>query len=246
MTFHYCSKWAKLLQCPGGYGKHIRLNEIFGICHLALDVTNPRVVIFRDAILDPFQVELGSRRTSVAYSCRALLSYVGGAIICFKVIDAHRIRLLARSWSLAQDGGSNKDRFAILASAEEAGQTAAPQEKTDPKGRDGETGAEHAEVEGAATNSTQSFMHNAPMTFKEVLQLNAAVIGFGSNMWMNEVPACFDSVVSNVTNLNGLVEVCDILVCRTLRVAIGKVNIAEYNRCMLASLRPCATPSFLY
>merc|ERR1712187_244211 len=75
--------------------------ETLGFGHLALDVTIPRVVIFRDAILDLFQVELGNRLTSEAYTgWRALLNYVGGAIIYIKAFYADRIRLLAESWAL--------------------------------------------------------------------------------------------------------------------------------------------------
>jgi hypothetical protein len=54
---------------------------------------------------------------------------------------------------------------------------------------------------------------------------------------MNEVLACFDNIVSNVSNSSRLVEECDVLVCRIARVATGKVNLAEFKSCMLASLR---------
>merc|ERR1712232_762588 len=86
--------------------------ETLGFGHLALDVTVPRVVIFRDAILDLFQVELGNRLTKEAYNgWRALLNYVGGAIIYIKAFYADRIRLLGQSWALANDKGANKDKF---------------------------------------------------------------------------------------------------------------------------------------
>merc|ERR1712187_535152 len=98
------------------------LVETLGFGHLALDVTVPRVVIFRDAILDLFQVELGSRLTSDAYAgWRAMLNYVGGAIIFIKAFYADRIRLLGESWALANDKGNNQDKFATLGSTEAAG-----------------------------------------------------------------------------------------------------------------------------
>merc|ERR1712228_522565 len=81
--------------------------ETLGFGHLALDVTIPRVVIFRDAILDLFQVELGNKLTKEAYNgWRALLNYVGGAIIYIKAFYADRIRLLGESWALC----SGKDQ----------------------------------------------------------------------------------------------------------------------------------------
>merc|ERR1719183_1634981 len=71
----------------------------------------------------------------------------------------------------------------------------------------------------------------------EMFQFNAAVMGFGQSLWMNEVLACFDNIVSNVSNSSRLVEECDILVCRIAKVSTGKVNLAEFKSCMLASLR---------
>merc|ERR1712019_326914 len=95
--------------------------ETLGFGHLALDVTVPRVIIFRDAILDLFQVELGSKLTKDAYNgWRALLNYVGGAIIYIKAFYADRIRLLAESWSLANDTKENKNKFATLTSMDKA------------------------------------------------------------------------------------------------------------------------------
>merc|ERR1719428_974146 len=93
--------------------------ETLGFGHLALDVTIPRVVIFRDAILNLFQVELGNKLTKEAYQgWRALLNYVGGAIIYVKAFYADRIRLLGESWALANDTKENKDKFATLTSFE--------------------------------------------------------------------------------------------------------------------------------
>ena len=50
------------------------------------DVTIPRCVIFRDAIMDLFIVELGDRMTTLARETwRAMLTYVGGALMYVKV-----------------------------------------------------------------------------------------------------------------------------------------------------------------
>merc|ERR1712151_807816 len=84
--------------------------ETLGFGHLALDVTIPRVVIFRDAILDLFQVELGNKLTKEAYNgWRSLLNYVGGAIIYIKAFYADRIRLLGESWALCSGKDQVKD-----------------------------------------------------------------------------------------------------------------------------------------
>merc|ERR1711865_1207604 len=58
------------------------LVETLGFGHLHLDVTVPRVVIFRDAIIDLFMVELATKFSAEAQDgFRKLLNYVGGAII---------------------------------------------------------------------------------------------------------------------------------------------------------------------
>merc|ERR1719337_291720 len=66
---------------------------------------------------------------------------------------------------------------------------------------------------------------------------NAPVMGFGNNSWMNEVLACFDNIVTNVSNSARLQEECNVLALRISRVVKGNVNLAEYKSCMLASLR---------
>jgi len=73
--------------------------ETLGFGHLYLDVTPPRVVIFRDAILDLLEVELGDNFTSAAHTgWRALLNYVGGAIIYVKANYTERVNILLASW----------------------------------------------------------------------------------------------------------------------------------------------------
>merc|ERR1719396_63473 len=113
--------------------------------------------------------------------------------------------------------------------------TAESQKKDKQKGKGGETEADAEEHH--SKSKSDSLMQNVPTTFKEMFQFNAAVMGFGSSLWMNEVLACFDNIVSNVSNSNRLVEECDVLVCRIAKVSTGKVNLAEYKSCMLASLR---------
>jgi len=211
--------------------------ETLGFGHLVLDVTVPRVVIFRDAILDLFQVELGSKLTTEAYKgWRAMLNYVGGAIIFIKAFYADRIRLLGESWTLANDKGANKDKFATLGSQEGdemGGGKMGGDTKKGGKDGEGKDGQEH----NSGQKGGDSMLQNVPTTFKEMFQFNAAVMGFGQSMWMNEVLACFDNIVSNVSNSNRLVEECDVLVCRIAKVSTGKVNLAEFKSCMLASLR---------
>merc|ERR1719277_2402673 len=206
--------------------------ETLGFGHLALDVTVPRVVIFRDAILDLLQVELGSKLSKEAYTgWKAMLNYVGGAIIFIKAFYADRIRLLAESWAMCSGKDQNAEAAAEEVAAAEGEEGKDTQKKGDKKGEE-----EH-DAEAHTKSKENSMIDNIPTTFPQMFQFNAAVMGFGTSLWMNEVLACFDNIVSNVANSSRLVEECDILVCRIAKVSTGKVNLAEYKSCMLASSR---------
>merc|ERR1712151_709839 len=92
--------------------------ETVGFAHMAYDVTVPRVVIFRDAILDLLQVELGSKLSKEAYTgWRAMLNYVGGAIIFIKSFYADRIRLLAESCALCSGKNQTEETAAAVEDA---------------------------------------------------------------------------------------------------------------------------------
>eukprot|EP00927_Polykrikos_kofoidii_P017182 TRINITY_DN177_c0_g1_i8.p1 TRINITY_DN177_c0_g1~~TRINITY_DN177_c0_g1_i8.p1 ORF type:complete len:1126 (+),score=205.84 TRINITY_DN177_c0_g1_i8:74-3379(+) len=198
-------------------------NLSFG--HLALDITIPRVVLIRDALLDLLTVELGSKLTSNAVNgWRALMNYVGGAIIYIKKFYNGRILLINESWGLANKSSD--------ADADVNASSGGPEAAKEGKKEEGS----HTENSGGK-GKTESLMQNVPTTFKEMFQFNAAVMGFGANLWMNEVLACFENLVLNVASPNRLNEECDFIVCRIARVSSGKINLAEFKSGMLASLR---------
>eukprot|EP00927_Polykrikos_kofoidii_P030732 TRINITY_DN2645_c0_g1_i6.p1 TRINITY_DN2645_c0_g1~~TRINITY_DN2645_c0_g1_i6.p1 ORF type:complete len:1095 (-),score=184.74 TRINITY_DN2645_c0_g1_i6:117-3401(-) len=200
--------------------------ETLAFGHLALEINIPRVVLFRDALLDLFQVELGSKFTPQSFSgIKALLNYVGGAIIYIKVYYNARIILLGESWGKANDKKTNKDKFATMGSIEVS------------QHQDAENSGEQQADHNKGGNKSESLVQNVPTTFKEMYQFNAAVMGFGANLWMNEVLACFENLVLNVANPSRLTEECDYIVCRISKVSTGKVNLSEFKSGMLASLR---------
>eukprot|EP00929_Paragymnodinium_shiwhaense_P055737 TRINITY_DN2790_c2_g2_i1.p1 TRINITY_DN2790_c2_g2~~TRINITY_DN2790_c2_g2_i1.p1 ORF type:complete len:1147 (-),score=315.94 TRINITY_DN2790_c2_g2_i1:353-3709(-) len=205
--------------------------ETLGFGHLNLDVTVPRATIFRDALVDLFAVELGDKLTTAAASgITLLLNYVGGALIFTKQNYAGRLRILSESWAIANDKGANNDKFASL---EQTQQQLTGDHSEDKKGSFGvgsQGDKEDSQKKGA-------MVQNIPTTYKEMFQFNAAVMGFGTSIWMNEVLAVFDSMVVNVSNSGRLQEECSILVLRIARITNSKVNLGEYKSCMLASLR---------
>merc|ERR1719446_867951 len=83
----------------------------------------------------------------------------------------------------------------------------------------------------------QEGIQNIPTTFKEMFQFNAAVMGFGQNLWMNEVLDLFGNIMSNFGNVGRVQEECYVLTIRISKVTTGKINLPEFKSCMLASLR---------
>merc|ERR1719210_1879105 len=82
--------------------------ETLGFQHLDLEVTIPRVVIFRDAIVDLLAVELGARLSKKAKEgWQSMLNYVGGAYIYVRLRYTDRIRILVSSWATVNNKVAN-------------------------------------------------------------------------------------------------------------------------------------------
>merc|ERR1719491_1516645 len=78
--------------------------ETLGFMHLDLEVTPPRTVIFRDAIVDLLQVELGNRFSKKAREgWRTMLNYVGGSYIYVRAKFSVRLKILLASWATANN-----------------------------------------------------------------------------------------------------------------------------------------------
>ena len=85
---------------------------MLGVGHLHLDVSVPRVVIFRDAILDLFTGEFGEEFEGAACEgWKRLSNYVGDAIIFVKAHYADRINILQQSWKVANETASSEEEI---------------------------------------------------------------------------------------------------------------------------------------
>ncbi|CAE8684015.1 unnamed protein product [Polarella glacialis] len=213
--------------------------ETLGFQHLDLEVTVPRVIMFRDAIIDLFEMELGDRLTSKAkIGWRSILNYVGGAYIYVRVNYAERLKIIASSWATANN------KIAELVAGQQEGEEEGEEEEeeaqrnpdrktTNDLGKIPDTitipGSEDRETEKKSTMKV-------PTTFDEMFMFNSAVMGFGQNMWMEEILESFDTIVKNVSNSYRLQEECDTLALRISKYK-GTVNLAEFKAVMLASLR---------
>jgi len=210
--------------------------ETLGFQHLDLDVTVPRVIIFRDAILDLLEAELGNRMsTAVRNGLSQVLSWVGGAYIFIRSNFAGRLRILATSWATA----NNKK-------LEDVGVAEVPPEGEAVEGEEGAAQlakADEAKKEDRLASGEQQKKQGGglkdmkvPTTFNEMFMFNSAVMGFAGNAWMAEVLLSFDAIVSNVSNSYRLQEECDVLTLRMAKVK-GNVVLSQFKAVMLASLR---------
>lgn len=202
--------------------------ETLGFQHLDLEVTVPRVVIFRDAIVDLLVMELGSKMSTLGQnSISAFLSYVGGAYIYIRKNYSERIRIISKSWAIA----NNK----VEENLEEEG---AVHEEAEVKEEEVYQQQEKSEARssGEAKSNKNSMVTKIPTTFSEMFMFNSAVMGYGNDMWMSEVLESFDSVVVNVANSYRLQEECDVLSLRLAKCR-GTINLPQFKAVMLASLR---------
>lgn len=230
--------------------------ESLAFGHLHLDVNIPRVQLFRDALLDLFDMELGDKFTPLArQGWMKLFNYVGGAIIFVKVHYAERITMLLSSWQYVNSGNSARDNDKPpptgsmdmnpkaqtskddLSLSPNANSRNSLRSRRSKKEKIAESTESRRDSLDPVTGLGKIGQAQVPTTYNAMFRFNAAVMGFSHNIWTMEVLACFDSIVKNVSNSRRLQEECDVLVLRISKVSKGTPNFSEYKSCMLASLR---------
>ncbi|CAE6962445.1 unnamed protein product [Symbiodinium natans] len=225
--------------------------ETLGFQHLDLEVTAPRVDIFREAIVELLEMELGPRLTSKGrVGLAVILNYVGGAYIYIRREYAGRIRIIQRSWATA----NNKTEDDEMVAGEGLIEHQHGEQKDDgsaPKGADNAADNGVVGNANAGNNATMSALRSSmeaqgklktsnmkvPTTFNEMFLFNAAVMGFAESGWMNLVLEQFDAIVTNVANSYRLQEECDVLSLVLSKYLGGHIGLPEFKAVMLASLR---------
>lgn len=77
-----------------------QMAESLAFRHLNFEVTVPRAMIFRDALVDCLKIELGDALTEEArLGFMALFGWIGGASIYVKTSFAERLKILRESWA---------------------------------------------------------------------------------------------------------------------------------------------------
>lgn len=179
--------------------------ESLGFQHLHLDVTPPRVAVFRDAILDLLEFDLGRPfRGRIRGGLRDLLNYIGGGIIYVRVHYAKRLQLLQESWATANQKSEEHNALDRLGSASDMGSDSADAKgnaKDAKKTRGKRGGSPQASGDNEAPSATlglQLGSQNLPNTFNDMFRMNSAVMGLVDRDWMDEVLASFDAIVTNI------------------------------------------------
>lgn len=202
--------------------------ETLSFQHLDIDVTTPRAGVFRDAICELLQQELGANLTTLALSgLQALLNYTAGAMIYVRREYSDRINILRASWIAAS--------HARLAEQEEQaanGQPLASMDRLPAAALEGE-----AEPASNSKRAKKIQATKVPENFNEMFCFNAAVMGFNMGInWMEAVLDQFENMVLNASNTNRLQEECDVLSLRLIKIK-DPIVFAEFKAVMLASLR---------
>jgi len=219
-------------------GLHV-LVETLGFQHLHLDVTPARVVVFRDAIITLFEIEMGDKFSAKASSgLKSLLNYVGGAIIFVRTNYAERLKLLSESWTKCNEMAG----IAAAVEQENLGPAPAWTQQMSGDSYSGEgsfSKGDKKEKAGEAVNEAGKTMgdQTLPTTFADMFRMNAAVMGLMNSTWMDEVISQFNNLVSHVSNSNRLKEECDVLSLRLAFYDESEIQLTEFKSCMLAALR---------
>jgi len=215
--------------------------ETMGFQHLDSEVTPPRVDVIRDAILGVMESELGQDDAEFDKhgrdAFRALLNYIGGSFIFVTREFAGRIRIIQRSWKIAN---SKDAEFPDPAELQSGTITASAEIRLQEQQQKKQKEEEVQEIDPNLVELSTEFQAagdvKVPDTFPEMCLFNAAVMGYSSSKWMRLVLTHWDAMATNVANTYRLQEECD--VCSLVLAKYkGTINLYEFKAVMLSSLR---------
>ena len=160
---------------PPGLRKEV---EAIAFNHLDLDVTGPRVELFRESTLEVFDLELGALfGTRARLGLSAVMTYAGGAYIHCRREYAARIRLLQRSWNTAAKKGADVGEVEDLDSKSDES------EEEEEVPQETEAANEVAKTQEGQEGVTKASALKVPTTFDEMFLFNAAVMGYLVAQW---------------------------------------------------------------
>lgn len=229
MALKFCSALVSLINVAPKPGALKTAVETIGFQHLDVEVTSVRMDVFREAIFELFEQEVGPKFTTKArFGFQILLNYTGGALIFIRREYASRIRIIQNSWNSANTKAAGiTDVREVMASPKK--EKGANSDKFEEES-EADVDLELAEM----TKTTEGMM--VPNSFNDMFLFNAAVMGVSNNDWMILILDQLDAIALNVANPYRLQEECDILAL-VLSGYKGSFVLSEFKAVVLASLR---------
>lgn len=216
--------------------------EMLAFLHIQVDVTAPRVWLFRDGILELLQAEIGdSFQTIDREAWSLLLSYIGGAMIFIRREYAQRFQILLSSWAKVSTKTEtekvvDEEDFAQQVKAKQSVKSTKTSDPKTPQDIHHDNKLSTMEEGGTGRHRRGFGATQVPKTFEEMFSFNAAVMGFGAETWMDDILAGFGPIVTNVANTARLQEECDVLSV-IIAKRKGSIKLKDFRSVMLASLR---------
>ncbi|CAJ1410968.1 unnamed protein product [Effrenium voratum] len=217
-----------------------RAAEVMAFQHLDREVNVSRLEVARDAMLAAIEIEVGVNYTARMHAgLQALLSYAAGAFLFVRKEYAIRIKTVLRSWSIANS--TNEEQSQKEQEEEEQQQQEeleAVGVEVPPSPNKIQSGDDSPQLD---TCEDMDFYKDnesmkVPSTFTEMFLFNAAVMGYGSAVWMNVILRHFEDIATNVANTLRLQEECDVL-SLVLAQYKGTIVLSEFKLVMMAALR---------
>eukprot|EP00435_Cladocopium_sp_Y103_P009437 s3628_g2.t1 len=231
------------------------LVEQMGFQHFQLEVSIPRIAIFREALVETMSMELNADFSPVAaLGIQRLMSYAGGAFIFIRENYAKRLQLISRTWAIAS-GVTDEEE---AAEKDEVIQEEAPVEDESDDGMltkgasEVSTGASsccgrlcgqskvakatHRVEEESDLKAIEEGYQAIPRNFGAMFRFNAAVMGVSRQDWMYEVLDSFDAIVRCISQSSRLQVECDIVSLRIAQIR-GEVKFSNFKAVMLSTLR---------
>lgn len=232
----------------------ISLVEQTGFQHLLIDISVPRIAVFREALIEAISNETPDVTPLATSGLQRLMSYAGGSFIYIRENFAKRLGLISDSWkkvALKQEEPEEQEQEHDAENAPEDDEDDWEEEDKLAKGAsDTSIGARGCWARLCASKQISHIVKKEeqrlkeieegyqaiPRNFESMFRFNAAVMGISGQEWMYEVLDSFDTMVRCISQSVRLQVECDVV---SLRIAIvgGEVKFSNFKAVMLSTLR---------
>eukprot|EP00913_Durusdinium_trenchii_P025199 g23657.t1 len=216
----------------------ISLVEQTGFQHLLIDISVPRIAVFRplelgshrftaliagkgEALIEAISNETPDVTPLATSGLQRLMSYAGGSFIYIRENFAKRLGLISDSW-----------KKVALKQEEPEEQEQEHDAENAPEDDEDDWEEEDKLAKGASFWEEQGYegYQAIPRNFESMFRFNAAVMGISGQEWMYEVLDSFDTMVRCISQSVRLQVECDVV---SLRIAIvgGEVKFSNFKAC---------------